>query len=113
MSYFDPNVYNVEHLKPGDRRELEFWEETIENIIANALEAPGDGRELSIVREVKEQLEKDLREEAGNQLFDVMVSVISGYSDDEWDALDKQAWANGWRPEPNPFDRHKNEGEEQ
>lgn len=86
MSYFDPEIYNKQNLKPEDRSELDFVQSMINDVIDSALSSYVWCEEIESLKILKKQIAENfsehLKEKFGYSLNDICVSIIDGYEDD-------------------------------
>lgn len=92
MSYFDPNVYNYEALKPEDQKLLDIYDLAIEDalnrgfIIDDAMELSLDPEEDTTIdgirREVAEEVFEHLEQHLTVQRLELIVSIIDGYPEE-------------------------------
>lgn len=92
MSYFDPNVYNYEALKPEDQKLLDIYDLATEDalnrgfIIDDAMELSLDPEEDSTIdrirREVAEEVFEHLEQHLTVQRLELIVSIIDGYPEE-------------------------------
>lgn len=89
MSYFDPNVYNYEALKPEDQKLLDIYDLATEDalnrgfIIDDAMELSLDPEEDSTIdrirREVAEEVFEHLKQCLAVQRLELIVSIMDEY----------------------------------
>lgn len=92
MSYFDPNVYNYEALKPEDQKLLDIYDLATEDalnrgfIIDDAMELSLDPEEDTTIdrirREVAEEVFEHLEQHLTVQRLELIVSIIDGYPEE-------------------------------
>lgn len=92
MSYFDPNVYNYEALKPEDQKLLDIYDLATEDalnrgfIIDDVMELSLDPEEDTTIdrirREVAEEVFEHLEQHLTVQRLELIVSIIDGYPEE-------------------------------
>lgn len=92
MSYFDPNVYNYEALKPEDQKLLDIYDLATEDalnrgfIIDDAMELSLDPEEDTTIdrirREAAEEVFEHLEQHLTVQRLELIVSIIDGYPEE-------------------------------
>ena len=90
MSYFNPEVYNFEALKPEDQKLIRMYDFAVEDalnkdfIIDDMMGLMGDDSTIGkIKREVAEEVFENLREYLGMQRMEQIVSIIDNYPPEE------------------------------
>jgi len=91
MSYFNPKIYNKYNLSPDDRKEIDFWEQLMDNALECAraeykYKSENDKNPLEVGIALKQLEAIELVEDnLASQLQDVIVSYIDNYDDEEFE----------------------------
>ena len=88
MTYFNPKIFCKQNLKESDRKELEYWKQTFDNVINNAefdftldtdIEIPAIN---AIISDTVKAYGEVLKDKLGQMMQDNLVGIIDGYEDD-------------------------------
>ncbi len=96
MSYYDPEIYNIENLKDEDRQYLSELEYIKENILCDEtvdeyLSEFGYGKTASaILAELFIPFIHRLSEDVDLHIQELIVGMIDNYSDEEFERLKKE-----------------------
>ncbi len=97
MSYFDPDIYNIENLKDEDKKrvnEIEYVKEQVlgDNAVEEYLSEHYSGKATNeILKEMFIPFVESLRENVDCCICDMIVDAIEGYTEDELELLRKKA----------------------
>ena len=88
MTYFNPKIFCKQNLKESDRKELEYWKQSFDNLICNAefdftldadIEIPAIN---AIISDTVKAYGEVLRDKLGQMMQDNLIGIIDGYEDD-------------------------------
>lgn len=97
MSYFDPDIYNIENLKDEDKKrvnEIEYIREQIlgEGTIDEYLSEHGSGKVTNeLMKEMFVPFVDNLRENIDCCICDIIVDAIDGYTEEELEFMKEKA----------------------
>jgi len=87
MSYYDPHIFCKQNLKESDRKELDYWEGVVHNVVENSKDMyvsddiPPTIK--SMVSEVVDGFAEQIKECLGYELQEQVVGIIDGYCEKE------------------------------
>lgn len=97
MSYFDPDIYNIENLKDEDKKrvnEIEYIREQVlgDSAIDEYLSEHGSGKVTNeLMKEMFVPFVDNLRENIDCCICDMIVDAIDGYTEEEFERMRTRA----------------------
>lgn len=88
MTYFNPKIFCKQNLKESDRKELEYWKQTFDNVINNAEfdftidTSIGIPAIDAIISDTVKAYGEVLKDKLGQMMQDNLIGIIDGYEDD-------------------------------
>ena len=88
MTYFNPKIYCKQNLKESDRKELEYWKQSFDDVIYNAefnftLDTNiGIPAIDAIINDTIKAYGEVLKDKLGQMMQDNLIGIIDGYEED-------------------------------
>lgn len=92
MSFFDPEIYNLDNLHDADRREAEYWREEFLSDLDGALDYICDDETVlgKFQREIIEEYIETVKEWIDMSITEFCVSMIEGYDEEDEDEPEEE-----------------------
>lgn len=93
MSYFDPEIYNYENLRPEDKKHLDIYDAAVrdtlnkdfivDDMMGLGLDPEEDSTIDKIRREVAEEVFGHIEQYLAIQRLELIVSIMDGYQEED------------------------------